>query len=226
MISYENYNDEIIQNINDILNNKKDCIINIVNDKLTLSVFSLLEKNLKNVKEINLVIRDARYIPKGEEVSREFEIELKPKDMLFNEYDIVEKNKLQYFRKAKSMYEFIQKYVSVKRVKPNFQVRSNIIIIDEDFLQEDGKFYTIIKAIKNTGTKKLPQMDNVELKYGPVLLRKENPVFQEYLMEEQHKMQELQNRLSLQDTVSSKRRRKELEEELLLLARAMTWNHG
>ena len=66
-------------------------------------------------------------------------------------------------------------------------------------------------------------MDNVELKYGPVLLRKENPVFQEYLMEEQ---QELQNRLSLQDTVSSKRRRKELEEELLLLARAMTWNHG
>ena len=100
------------------------------------------------------------------------------------------------------------------------------IIIDEDFLQEDGKFYTIIKAIKNTGTKKLPQMDNVELKYGPVLLRKENPVFQEYLMEEQHKMQELQNRLSLQDTVSSKRRRKELEEELLLLARAMTWNHG
>lgn len=45
-------------------------------------------------------------------------------------------------------------------------------------------------------------------------------------MEEQHKMQELQNRLSLQDTVSSKRRRKELEEELLLLARAMTWNHG
>lgn len=134
MISYENYNDEIIQNINDILNNKKDCIINIVNDKLTLSVFSLLEKNLKNVKEINLVIRDARYIPKGEEVSREFEIELKPKDMLFNEYDIVEKNKLQYFRKAKSMYEFIQKYVSVKRVKPNFQVRSNIIIIDEDFM--------------------------------------------------------------------------------------------
>lgn len=100
------------------------------------------------------------------------------------------------------------------------------IIIDEDFLQEDGKFYTIIKAIKNTGTKKLSQMDNVELKYGPVLLRKENPVFQEYLMEEQHKMQELQNRLSLQDTVSSKRRRKELEEELLLLARAMTWNHG
>ncbi len=100
------------------------------------------------------------------------------------------------------------------------------IIIDEDFLQEDGKFYTIIKAIRNTDAKMLPQMDDVELKYGPVLLRKENRVFQEYLIEEQHKMQELQKRLAMQDTTSAKRRLEELEEELLLLARAMAWNRG
>ncbi len=100
------------------------------------------------------------------------------------------------------------------------------IIIDEDFLQEDGKFYTIIKAIRNTDAKMLPQMDDVELKYGPVLLRKENRVFQEYLIEEQHKMQELQKRLVMQDTTSAKRRLEELEEELLLLARAMAWNRG
>lgn len=100
------------------------------------------------------------------------------------------------------------------------------IIIDENFLQEDGKFYTIIKAIRNTDAKMLPQMDDVELKYGPVLLRKENRVFQEYLIEEQHKMQELQKRLAMQDTTSAKRRLEELEEELLLLARAMAWNRG
>lgn len=97
-------NEDIINQINYILSSKKECVINIVNDKLTLSVFSLLEKNLKNVKEINLIIRDTRYIPKSEEIAREFEIETKPKDMLFNEYDIIEKNKLQYFRKARSMY--------------------------------------------------------------------------------------------------------------------------
>lgn len=100
------------------------------------------------------------------------------------------------------------------------------IIIDEDFLQEDGKFYTIIKAIRNTDAKMLPQMDDVELMYGPVLFRKENRVFQEYLIEEQHKMQELQKRLSMQDTASAKRRLEELEEELSLLARAIVWNHG
>lgn len=48
-------NEDIINQINYILSSKKECVINIVNDKLTLSVFSLLEKNLKNVKEINLL---------------------------------------------------------------------------------------------------------------------------------------------------------------------------
>lgn len=37
--------------------------------------------------------------------------------MLFNSYDIVEKNKLQHFKKAKNMYEFIKKHVNVKKVK-------------------------------------------------------------------------------------------------------------
>lgn len=73
-------NEDIINQINYILSSKKECVINIVNDKLTLSVFSLLEKNLKNVKEINLIIKDTRYIPKSEEIAREFEIETKPKD--------------------------------------------------------------------------------------------------------------------------------------------------
>ena len=153
-------NEDIINQINYILSSKKECVINIVNDKLTLSVFSLLEKNLKNVKEINLIIRDTRYIPKSEEIAREFEIETKPKDMLFNEYDIIEKNKLQYFRKAKSMYEFIKKYVSVKKVKPEFQVRSNIIIIDEDFMIQ-GSSSLELSAKDKSGRKNRINFDTV-----------------------------------------------------------------
>ena len=153
-------NEDIINQINYILSSKKECVINIVNDKLTLSVFSLLEKNLKNVKEINLIIRDTRYIPKSEEIAREFEIETKPKEMLFNEYDIIEKNKLQYFRKAKSMYEFIKKYVSVKKVKPEFQVRSNIIIIDEDFMIQ-GSSSLELSAKDKSGRKNRINFDTV-----------------------------------------------------------------
>ena len=100
------------------------------------------------------------------------------------------------------------------------------IITDEDFLQEEGKFYTIIKAKKKPGPERYGQMNAMELKYGPVLLRKRNPAFREYLTIEQHKMQELQKRLSLQDTETSKRRQKELEEELSLLVQAMGQSNG
>ena len=57
-MSYIDSNEQMIQKINEVLQNKKDAIVNIVNDKLTISVFSLLKKNLQNVKEINFVIRD------------------------------------------------------------------------------------------------------------------------------------------------------------------------
>lgn len=155
-----NSNEDIVNQINYILTTKKECVINIVNDKLTLSVFSLLENNLKNVKEINLIIRDTRYIPSGGEISREFEIEIKPKDMLFNEYDIIEKNKLQYFKKAKSMYDFIEKYVNVKKVKPQFQVRSNVIIIDEDFMIQGSSSLEISVGDKS-GRKNTINFDTV-----------------------------------------------------------------
>ena len=57
-----NTNEQMIQKINEVLQTKKDAVVNIVNDKLTISVFSLLEKNLQNVKEINFVIRDVKFL--------------------------------------------------------------------------------------------------------------------------------------------------------------------
>ena len=67
-MSYIDSNEQMIQKINEVLQNKKDAIVNIVNDKLTISVFSLLEKNLQNVKEINFVIRDVKFLPHQSEM--------------------------------------------------------------------------------------------------------------------------------------------------------------
>lgn len=94
-------NEQMIKMINEVLQTKHDAVINIVNDKLTISVFALLEQNLQNVKEINFVIRDARFLPHQSEISHEFEIN--PTDVLFNAYDIAEKNTLQHFSKARSI---------------------------------------------------------------------------------------------------------------------------
>lgn len=97
---------DIIEKMKEILESKKDAVINIVNDKLTISVFTLLEENLKNVKEVNFVIRDTKFIPTNKEISHEFEIN--PNDVLYNSYDITEKNKLKHFSKAKAMHNFIK----------------------------------------------------------------------------------------------------------------------
>lgn len=97
----------------------------------------------------------------------------------------------------------------------------NYIIVDEDFLQEEGKFYTIIKAKKRTD--KLPdnRMNELELQYGSILLKKENPVFLEYLYDMRNKMHELQKRLETQQTDSSKRRYEELKQELCMIQQAI-----
>ena len=42
-----NSNEQMIQRINEVLQNKKDAVVNIINDKLTISVFSLLEKTCR-----------------------------------------------------------------------------------------------------------------------------------------------------------------------------------
>ncbi|MEO2683298.1 helicase, partial [Clostridium butyricum] len=134
-MDYEfNSNEEMISTINKVLEDRKECTINIVNDKLTLSVFSLLETNLKNVKEINFIIRDISFIPTEREISREFEIESNSNDLLFNSYDIKEKNKLKHFREAKLMYDFIKKYVNVRKTLPGVQIKSNVLLIDNDFM--------------------------------------------------------------------------------------------
>ena len=102
-----NSSSEYVERINAILSEKDNADIYILNDKLTLSVFAALEKNLRNVKRIYFIIRDQHYLPHAEEVAREFEIN--PNETLFNEYDIIEKNELTHFAKAKAMYDFIKK---------------------------------------------------------------------------------------------------------------------
>lgn len=127
-----NSNEKMIQKINEVLQTKKDAVVNIVNDKLIISVFSLLEKNLQNVREINFVIRDVKFLPHQSEIAHEFEIN--PTDVLFNAYDITEKNKLHHFSKARSMHDFIEKHVNIRKVNAGIRIGGNILIIDDDFM--------------------------------------------------------------------------------------------
>ena len=122
---------EYIERIKSVLQNKKNADIYILNDKLTLSVFTVLEQSLKNVRHIYLIIRGNQQLPR-DEITREFE--MNPNDTLYNEYDIVEKNQLTHFAKAKTMHDFISKNVEIRRLSPHANVGFNILIIDDDFM--------------------------------------------------------------------------------------------
>lgn len=110
----------------------KSSSVNIVNDKLTLSVFDLLQKSLSRVSEINLVLRDKNAELPTDTLVREFE--LNPSEALFNAYDITQKNKLQHFEQAKKMAAFIQSNVSIKKTTPKCQIKGNVLLVDDDFM--------------------------------------------------------------------------------------------
>ena len=122
---------DYIEKLDQVLSSKKNADVYILNDKLTLSVFAVLEKSLKNVRRIYLIIRDNPHLPK-DEVAREFE--MNPNDTLYNEYDIIEKNELTHFAKAKAMHDFISKYVEIRRLDPRAKAGTNILIVDDDFM--------------------------------------------------------------------------------------------
>lgn len=150
MINIQSESDKIVNSLNQIISTTKDCVINIINDKLTLSVFALLEKNLANVKEINLIIRESQFLPDSKEIFREFDIESNASNVLFNEYDIVQKNKLQHFSKAKSMYDFIKNHVNIRRVTPKCKIKGNIILVDEEFMIQGSSSLEISDQVRKS----------------------------------------------------------------------------
>lgn len=125
-------NNELISSFSDTLKKSKNCIVNIINDKLTLALFSMLRDNLKNVREINFIIRDTRMLPQNGEVVREFD--LNPSETIFNSYDIIEKNKLLHFEQAKEMSAFIKHHVNIRKTTPNCKINGNILLVDEEFM--------------------------------------------------------------------------------------------
>lgn len=138
----------LIEEFNRVLATKDGCVVNIVNDKLTLAVFSLLQENLSKVKEINFVLRDSRYIPQSQEISHEFEININ--DALFNSYDIVEKNTLTHFDKAKAMYDFIREHINIKRTTSSCQIKGNVLLVDNDFMIQGSSSLELSNKVKKS----------------------------------------------------------------------------
>lgn len=91
-------------------------------------------------------------------------------------------------------------------------------IVSEDMIQEEGKFYPVIKAVKGREKEKLSQE---EARFGPVLLKKKHSILKEYLVMQWQSLHKLEKELSSIDDIASvddssrlTKRRKELQIEL------------
>ncbi len=100
-------------------------------------------------------------------------------------------------------------------------------IRDEEILQEEGKFYQVIRAVTDqekdprSGSAEISGSTDVELckledRYGPVLLRKRTPVFLSFLEREEAICEEILARLHSQGLADDKRRERFEEVETQL----------
>lgn len=90
-------------------------------------------------------------------------------------------------------------------------------VVDEDMVLEDGKFYPMMKVQKGSSK----SYTQVELRYGRVLLIKKHPTLKMYLEKEMQAKEMILKNLESESGEHIKNRKKELQEELLLVKEAL-----
>lgn len=97
-----------------------------------------------------------------------------------------------------SLSEFVLQPQSEIFLVRAFLRQQGIKIVDEDMVLDDGKYYSVIKAVRDG---KEQQAKPVEDYFGPVLLRKRPPVFEAYLQKEAEKTTQLLERVTKQERI-------------------------
>ncbi len=98
-----------------------------------------------------------------------------------------------------------------------YLAETDLRIETEDIVEEDGKYYPMMRAVPGT-----PEpCDEVEYTYGKKLLEERNPVLKAYLQKERDKREKLMRRLAANENDSARARKEELEAELELLNTAL-----
>ena len=91
-----------------------------------------------------------------------------------------------------------------------FLAENGYRIIEEDMVEEEKKYYPMMKAVQGSmhNTKK------AEYLYGKKLLEKRHPVLREFLEKEDRASRELLKKLTQVETSSAEKRKEELQEEI------------
>ncbi|HHT89219.1 MAG TPA: SAM-dependent methyltransferase [Clostridiales bacterium] len=99
------------------------------------------------------------------------------------------------------------------------------LIIKENMVKEDGKYYVILKIAcnkQNLNSDEYQLIKPEHIYFGRLLLEEKNPVLLDYLHAEMHKHQKLYHELSAQPTNQSVMRQNEIAEMLRLIDQAIS----
>ena len=106
------------------------------------------------------------------------------------------------------------------KVREGFQELIGWEIVREEMIKEDGKFYPMMKAVRNNSGEKTVYTEE-EAWFGPLLLKKCHPVLKEYLLREEMIRKKILAGLSGAESVSAKTRLAEVKEEMELIHTAL-----
>jgi len=127
----------------------------------------------------------------------------------------------QWILSPQSELEKVRKYLEAREFD----------IVKEAMVEEDGKYYTVMKAVRKgkaldrtacDGGIRAGQMTEAEYLYGPRLIEQKDPTFLGFLGREEGKLKEILNRLEGQKGERAEARRKELKHRLLVIQEAKT----
>ena len=93
------------------------------------------------------------------------------------------------------------------------------VIADEAFLKEDGKYYTVIRAVP--GETGHIACTEAELLYGPLLLKKRDPLLMEYLSGQRGVCEEILRKMDEAGLASDHPRRAEVLEKIAVIDSAL-----
>ncbi len=83
-------------------------------------------------------------------------------------------------------------------------------IVQEEMVEEDGKYYPMMKVMKVSSAEKMSQ---AELRYGPLLIKRKHPVLKEFLLREYELNERILSALEGKDTETSVQRKEQVEYE-------------
>ena len=93
-----------------------------------------------------------------------------------------------HFDKVRDLKEIILQPQSELHLVRNFLAKQGLTIVQEDMVEEAGKFYPCMKAVWKEET-----VDYTELEewYGPLLLRQKHPVLHRFLLKEKSMFEQI-----------------------------------